>query len=372
MKKLNQGPLFFWILFFCFFLLSDCLFGQEVKIKIEESIPVVYNPKKPAPPPGTPTKLILEEELTIGDKEKGSDYVFEAVGTVRADDDDNIYVLDWKAATIKVFDKNGKYIKSIGRRGEGPGEFQSPGGMHIISGKEIMIASIGRLSFFTLRGDFLRQITQMLWDPNPVPDSKGNIIARTMSPGEKFVEEIKKFNSNLEPIFTITRIEREPPLLQKKRNAFQTSIYYAVLKDDSILWGFNNQYQLMIVDKDGKLNRKIVKDYDAIKITEDDKKKFFEERKALSIEEKERYEFPENYPAFYYISTDEEGRIFVWTYERDRDNNRYYDVFDSEGRYIAKINLKNNPTFWKKKKLYCVKEDMEGFHQVKRYKVSWE
>jgi hypothetical protein len=372
MKKLNQGPLFFWILFFCFFPLSDYLFGQEVKIKTEDGIPVVYNPKNPAPPPGTPTKLVLEEDLTIGEKEKGSDYVFEAIRTIRTDDDGNIYVLDGKAATIKVFDKNGKYIKSIGRRGEGPGEFQSPGGMRIISGKEIIVSSIGRLSFFTLRGDFLRQITQMLWDPNPTADSKGNIIAITMSPGEKFVEEIKKFNPNLEPMFTITRIEREPPLPQKKRNVFQTSIFYAVLKDDSIVWGLNNQYQLMIVDKDGKLSRKIFKDYDPIKITEDHKQKFFEERRVLSTEEKERYEFPENYPAFYYISTDDEGRIFVWTYERDRDYSRYYDVFDLEGRYIAKITLKNNPLFWKKKKMYCVKEDMEGFHQVKRYKVTWK
>lgn len=68
MKKLNQGPLFYLILFFCFLLLFDYLFGQEVKIKIEDGIPVVYNPKKPALLPGIRAKLVLEEDLTIGEK----------------------------------------------------------------------------------------------------------------------------------------------------------------------------------------------------------------------------------------------------------------------------------------------------------------
>ena len=85
-----------------------------------------------------------------------------------------------------------------------------------------------------------------------------------------------------------------------------------------------------------------------------------------------KVEFPEYYPAFRSLSIDDEGRIFVRTFERDEENSLYYDVFDSEGKYIAKIALKYPPTFWKKNMLYCVQEDEEGLHVVKRYKVTWK
>ena len=47
------------------------------------------------------------------------------------------------------------------------------------------------------------------------------------------------------------------------------------------------------------------------------------------------------------------------------------DMFDSEGKYIARISLKFSPIIWKKKKLYTIEEDDEEFQVVKRYKVTW-
>ena len=38
----------------------------------------------------------------------------------------NIYILDLGHNRIKKFDKYGKFIKNIGRKGKGPGEFNSP------------------------------------------------------------------------------------------------------------------------------------------------------------------------------------------------------------------------------------------------------
>jgi hypothetical protein len=48
---------------------------DDVKIEIENGIQVVYNPKNPSPLPGTPSKLILREELCIGDEE-GEEILF--------------------------------------------------------------------------------------------------------------------------------------------------------------------------------------------------------------------------------------------------------------------------------------------------------
>ncbi|MHA2053788.1 MAG: 6-bladed beta-propeller, partial [Candidatus Hodarchaeales archaeon] len=87
--------------------------------------------------------------------------------------------------------------------------------------------------------------------------------------------------------------------------------------------------------------------------------------------------FPNYFPAFRDISVDEKGRIFLRTYEKvkDKENFFYFDVFDSEGKHIAKVPMfvsLNRPFVWKNNKLYTVDEDEEGFQVVKRYKVTWK
>jgi len=78
--------------------------------------------------------------------------------------------------------------------------------------------------------------------------------------------------------------------------------------------------------------------------------------------------------AFQFLNIDDAGRIFVQTYERATDGSGYYyDVFDSEGKYIAKTSLKTMPRVLKKKnKLYTIKEDEDGYQYIKRCKVTWK
>jgi len=79
------------------------------------------------------------------------------------------------------------------------------------------------------------------------------------------------------------------------------------------------------------------------------------------------------HPAYQDLTVDDEGRIFVQTWEKNKDSAAFYfDVFDSDGRYIAKIPMKFQPNIWKKGKLYSIEEDEEGYQVVKRYKVTWK
>jgi len=71
------------------------------------------------------------------------------------------------------------------------------------------------------------------------------------------------------------------------------------------------------------------------------------------------------------MTTDDEGRIFVRTYKKTEEGKYYNDVFDSEGKYIARISLKYRPIVWKNQKLYTIEEDEDGYQYVKRYKVTW-
>jgi len=370
MMKRIQKVAFFMSIIQCFLCING-LTGQEIKIKEENGIPVVYNPKKPAPPRGTPSKLILEEDLSIATKAEDAKYAFAAITGIRVDEEGNIYVLDGKEATINVFDKSGKHLRNIGRRGQGPGEFEMPVGLQMISGRVLIVASMGRLSYLSLQGDFQKQLANSTYDPIPKLDSKENIIARITVGGENMIEELVKYDPDFKPLFKICQLDRGLKLLGIKRKLFPAGIYYSIMTDDDIVWGINTSYKLTVVDRDGKVKRKVVKDYDPIKITEKDKQNFMKQRpdsRATAIQ----YEFPENYPPFLDMHTDDENRIFVGTYELNREGYRNYDVFDAEGRYIAKIVFVGRPLLWRKGNLYCVAENEEGFQVVKRYRAIWK
>lgn len=66
----------------------------------------------------------IKETLTIGDNGEG--ILFQWVG-LTTDDRNNIYVTDLKDYSLKKYNAKGEFIKKTGRRGQGPGEFLSPG-----------------------------------------------------------------------------------------------------------------------------------------------------------------------------------------------------------------------------------------------------
>ncbi len=93
--------------------LSSGLLGNPA-----QAAPVVENP---ATSSEGSTTLQLEEMWRIGG-EDDEDNILGVVGQVLADDQDNIYLLDFQLVEVMVYDAHGEYVHSLGSQGEGPGE----------------------------------------------------------------------------------------------------------------------------------------------------------------------------------------------------------------------------------------------------------
>lgn len=361
---------------FCFFIFSVFVYADKIKIKEENGVTVVYNPKKPAPPPDVPTKLILEEDLAIGAKEGEEEYMFSEATRLDVDVEGNIYVLDRKASHIKVFDKEGKFLRTIGNKGQGPGEFQGPRDIYITPQKEILVndSSTRRLHFFTLDGKFLREASagKMWLFMGPKADLKGNIYAIFMVLDERPSYQLKKFNSDLEPILDIATFKlAKPPVLDPRF----PMIHWGMMERSKIIWGVPVQYEFHILNAEGELIRKIVKDYDPVDFTEEDKEEVLERLYGGQPPPSDvKLEWPKHQLAFEDFTVDNQERLFVRTYEKKEkeDKGSYYDIFDCEGRYIAKVFLDVVPRIWKKGKMYTFYDDDEGYRFVKRYNVIWQ
>jgi hypothetical protein len=95
-----------------------------------------------------------------------------------------------------------------------------------------------------------------------------------------------------------------------------------------------------VFDWDGSALKKIRKDFKPIKfqMSEVDKKNIIAERPGLKVS------FPESWTPFGSFFADDEGRLYVQTYETgDAPNEYIYDIFNGEGIFICRRSLPITP-----------------------------
>ncbi len=337
-------------------------------IEEEDGVTVVKNPKEPI---HSENIVSLEEELSIGEAEGRKEYMFSQVRNIAVDDEENIYVLDRKEVHIKVFDKHGEYLRTFGKKGQGPGEFNIPSGILITPQNEIMVEDSRVLHFFTFQGEFIKSLSaaKVQFFARTSMDSQSSIYAMTatinMEKGTSLYE-LKKFDPNLNFLNTVASIPG--PEAGKPFDPFIPLFLWKIGENDNIIYGYQKNYEFLFFDPEGKLIKKIIKDHTPVKITEEEK----EESPGDSLPPL-KYALTGFHTAFFTFSLDEEGRIIVQTWEKTEDREQhYYDVFDPKGIYIARVSFKFRPQIWKNHKLYTIEEDEEGFQRIKRYKVSWK
>ncbi|MDZ7773020.1 MAG: 6-bladed beta-propeller [Balneolaceae bacterium] len=103
----------------------------------------------------------FEEQLVIGNQEDApKEYLFGGPRYIRTDSENRIYVATMNNS-IRVFGPEGKYLKNIGRRGRGPGEFIGITAMAIGNNDELIVydGRLRRLTKFFNFGDSLKSQT---------------------------------------------------------------------------------------------------------------------------------------------------------------------------------------------------------------------
>ena len=229
----------------------------------------MQHPDKPAKVPGTPTTLTLEEDLRIGVEEGEDEYMFANLRSVQVDNDENIYVLDAKYIKVRVYDKNGKYIRSFGKKGLGPGEFQWPSRMIMKTDEKLaMLDSLNRrFSYYSKEGECLKEIN--LGKQGAVirawPDSQGNIYGDIFEySGNSSKMLLMKFDADFTQISKVAELEED--LKTGEFNPITYRLVYNVLPDDRMIWANNLEYCIHVVNSSGNLTKKIYKDYDPVTI----------------------------------------------------------------------------------------------------------
>ncbi|WP_420441919.1 hypothetical protein [Candidatus Palauibacter sp.] len=102
---------------------------------------------------------VTEEVFTVGSV-VGDDWdTFGSVQAVGFDERANLHILDSQSARVLVVGPDGSLIRTVGGQGEGPGEFNSPGGLIVARDGSYTVTGLAQIDLLNPGGEFVRRIT---------------------------------------------------------------------------------------------------------------------------------------------------------------------------------------------------------------------
>lgn len=328
-----------------------------------DGVTVVKNPQEPL---YQEEVLAIEEDLSIESDEENQTYLFNELSHITVDRRNRIYALDRAESHVLVFDGDGHYIRTIGKKGQGPGEFNFPYFIYMTD-NELMVLQIERISFFSFEGEYLRSVpTAKIRSPRARMNSRKQFIASTFLADEKnFIYNLELYDVDFQLLKQISSVSIERT---GRGSPFGPTIYMTVMDDDRIVFGFSRDYTLDVFSPEGDPVLRIVKDYRPIEVTEEEKSAEME-----GLPSDIPVDWPKYHCPFRRFVHDEHGRLYVQTMEKCPGVHAYiHDVFDHDGRFITRARLCQYPVVFINGKLYSLVEDEDGFKVIKRYKVTWK
>jgi hypothetical protein len=349
-------------------------------------------------------KVRLVAELTLDEKNLPKDVLFVGPTGVVSDAEENIYVLDFSDDNIKKFDASGKFLGVLGRKGQGPGEFNMPMNMAMAKDR-LVVYDMGnrRLCSLTTSGEFIKAETDSAFSARPWrlrALSSGEIVLETEEiyfsepdkPQDCFLEIL---TPDLKPKKTIySQAVLRNKYIRTQAGAFNVpqpfcpDVFWDVSPSGEIIVGFSGKYEISIFSSDGAKVSTFSHSYDPVKVTAEDEKSFFEGmsyttetgvQQGAPEHIVKNTTFPKFKPAFHALAVDSEGNILIQTYSKNEEEmNRFFDAFDARGKFIGRVCVEGETAFpghWQKpsfigRSVWFTKYSADELPKVIKFRIS--
>jgi len=387
---------FFLIILVLFSFLAACTAVREKegwagKIEEEDGIEVIYNPEEPL---YGEIDLELEEDLVIGGGEEyDENYNFRRISSMEVDDEGNILVLDYSDCRIQKYDKDGKYLQTIGRKGEGPGEFQNPFRTYLAPDGKLYVNEFRKLHVFDENQEYERSIILKSFLRDFGVTKEGNIMGYTSTRSEEDMTiDIALIDPEGQRAKTIAKFPDQGVRIQRGNIMIGTTppyspgLFFCPVDENSGIYGFSAEYKLFETDASGEIIRRIEKEERRQPTSKDEESEYIKESWERQKERggmlsegdvRKLHTFAEYKPYFTNIIMDDEGNLFL---PKPRsvlhpEDYTYYDFFNKQGYYFYKIKISDiTPRVIKKGFIYTYGSDPDtGFYEIERYRIkNWD
>ena len=138
----------------------------ELNISIDSAGVQIVN----SDPTSSDATCTISEEpvLVIGEDEEEERHWFSYIRGMGRLSDGSVAAVDRATAEVRLYDEAGRHLRSMGRHGEGPGEFEDPFILWIAAGDTLWVGDYfpWRYNLFTAQGQFVRQVNLTPVFPN--------------------------------------------------------------------------------------------------------------------------------------------------------------------------------------------------------------
>ncbi len=293
-------------------------------------------------------------------------------------EDGTIFVSNRSFYNIYKFDKNGNFLNKFGKEGTGEGEFRwRPGRVSIFKNEYIAVSIYhGWIHLFDLGGKFIKRLRMdyLLSDCIALGDDKLGILGSVPYSGARFKKliAVKDMNSENENILAYhfkpypqlrtsceIKVGDKPFTLYLTPAFSRETGFIKRLQNGNFISGYSNRSEITVYSPGGNELYRFPLKINAIEVTEEIKKEFYEtfnrtsrstKRWIQSVAKRDQKEnveeidkidignleidFPKYMPYFYNLLVDSEGNILVFPYTDDKDIFPF-QVYSPEGKYIC-------------------------------------
>jgi hypothetical protein len=354
---------------------------QKIDRIIEGGVEVILNHKEPYKVPGEKSSFSTEKLFSIDtEEEKKLAINLVDIENFDVDDEGNIFLIQWQSKEnyIYSFDKDGNFIKSFCRKGQGPGELEWGGAVYVTPQNEIYAKDPSETKYllFEKSGDYIKDVAlpkhiSLL----PLKNNKYLVDWQDHLP-DHFVNHVGIASFNAKDLKELSSFRWANPMTGRIE-VNGSRMFFTASNDFVFIGHAGNDYEIHAYNLDGKLQRKIRKDFSPIDVSEKYKREYFERFKPNDPIRKNYY-FTKSWPSYRNIFADDVGRLYVMTYEDgDEKDSFIYDIFNPEGIFIGRMSLSNmennRPTkaLIKNNILYYIHIKESGYKELVVSKVIW-
>ena len=340
---------------------------------------------------------------------QGEDGTESEIGDPRSlavDDFGRVYVVDAKPAVIKVFTPEGRFVRTIGREGEGPGEFRI--GFITVRGQHLVLHDprLSRTSVFDTAGNYLRswrtsccywsdiQVDRQdrIYIPSVVTNRSGENDEPRGTPYVRWSLDGKELDTLWVPRphdpgkYWTVKVQKggKDVGMMSTGIPFMPTLSHTLHPDGGIVYGWSGEYQLVRSNNGSDTLKLFGRAWTAEPVSDarrsEEVANKIKEAGDSWGEENLRSVFrvediPTTLPAFLNLRVDQAGRIWAKRYALTDQTRSYFDVFDSTGAYLGpvvaplKLNDWGNQV-WLRDGLVTLIEDQDGVPTVVRLKLG--
>ncbi|MDH4198163.1 MAG: hypothetical protein OEW05_12180, partial [Candidatus Aminicenantes bacterium] len=323
---------------------ASCCAGQPDRIDkvTENGVEVVLNHETPYRLKSEQSKLTLEKVLTIDTEQDATatlgltDIFLFDVGLAG-----DVYILvppTGPRDCIYKFSPEGKLLATFGRLGQGPNELEYPSDIQALDNGEIWVFESPKDKFhvFDVEGQPLAERSPLKFD-SLTPLANQNYLVSRLDASDltakylPFVMEL--YDSQFHTVKELDRFTKyaNRTIFEKVPEAYVSGVGFSfqgkASRDRVYIGNSDRGYEILVYDLEGRLIRKIRKAYSPIRVSDEYKTKYLKDYLQFMPDYAKKIYFPNDWHPFHALFLDEEGRLFVMTYEPGENPGDFvYDI----------------------------------------------